>query len=150
MDQLGIGENFEGDGLLVRASIVIRGLELDPRTVSEKIRVEASRVQRKGDTKITSTHKLVVAKIGLWELGSGIESNDICGHIDKLAAKISGKADLIKSIDGVSEAYLDVFIAADADPDGEGTVYLNLGSECINNLYAIGLPAKFEIAVIKK
>jgi hypothetical protein len=141
---------MKGDASLVAVSVCIRGVELNPHLVSDTLGIVPSRLQRKGDIKITSTNKTVVAKIGLWNLDSGVESKDICEHIDKLATKIGGKADLIRSIEGVSEAYLDVFIAADADPDGGGTIYLNLDSECINNIFTIGLPASFEIAVIEK
>ncbi len=141
---------MKGDASLVAVSVVIRGVELNPRSVSDALGIDASRVQRKGDTKRTRTGKDIVAKIGLWELGSGVESKDICEHIEKLANKIGGKANLINSIEGVSEAYLDFFIAADADPDGGGTVELSIDRKCMNNLHAIGLPANFEIAVVKK
>jgi hypothetical protein len=69
---------------------------------------------------------------------------------NELISKIGGGQSTLLSIDGVEEAYFDVFVAINADEDGGGTCEFQLSKENLCALERIGVPAHFTVAVVKK
>jgi hypothetical protein len=55
----------------------------------------------------------------------------------------------LTDIAGVQEAYVDVFVAADADDDGGGTCEFQLSQENVRALNRLGIPVQFTVAVVK-
>ena len=93
---------------------------------------------------------MVVAKTGLWALVAKTESGDLPVHIQELASKIGDGGPVLTDIAGVQEAYVDVFVAVDADDDGGGTCEFQLSQENVRALDRFGIPIQFTVAVVRK
>ena len=134
---------------MIDVSIFLRGDELDPKSISNKLGVTPSSSQYANEKRISSSNQEYVTKIGVWELAAESRSFILSDHINELTAKLKS-ANYLRHIEGVQEAYVDVFIASDADEDGEGTFEFELSEENIAALAQIGLPIRFTAALVKK
>jgi hypothetical protein len=105
------------EGYMIDVSIFLRGDELDPESISNKLGIIPSSSQYANEKRITSRNQEYVTKIGVWELAAESRSFILSDHINELTAKLK-KANFHRHIEGVQEAYVDVFIATDADEGG--------------------------------
>lgn len=69
-------------------------------------------------------------------------------HRESLASKLLADGLVIADLPHVEEAYIDVFIAKDADDDGGGTCEFDLGGASIALLEKLGLPVRFTVAIV--
>jgi hypothetical protein len=136
--------------IIISVSLYLRGANLDPKLVSEKLGINPSSAQYKGEKKITSTNREYVAKIGVWELDADTKSPALSDHLDQLTSMINTQGIAIRSIAGVDEAYIDIFIAADANEDGGGTLEFELNKENIAALERLGLPIHYTVTHVDK
>lgn len=130
-------------------SLYIKGDELDPDELTALLRIEATKSHAKGKKWVTSGQKEVVEKTGLWALvlrGDGDE--ELSTLVSRMKAELGRGRTSIDHLPGVQEAYLDVLALIDADEDGGGTCEFSLDMQSITDLYAIGLPVHFTIAVV--
>jgi len=100
-------------------ALYLRGNDLDPAAVTKVLGVSPSRFQCKGEKRVTSTSREYVAKIGMWGLIADSDSCLLADHIAQLASSIAVDDDILKTLAGIEEAYIDIFIAATANEDGE-------------------------------
>ena len=135
----------------LEVALYLRGDDLDPAQVSQLLGLEPTKSQRKGEERLTSTNRKITAKVGLWALVAESKSNDLSVLIDELTSKIGDRAAApLPSIPGVQEAFLDVFIAIDADrEDGGGTCEFQLSTEDLHSLKRVGVATRFTVAVVK-
>ena len=133
----------------LEVALYLRGDNLDPAQASRLLGLEPTKSQRKREERLTSTNRKVVAKVGLWALVAESKSDDLSVLIDELASKLGDRAALLPSVPGVQEAFLDVFIAIDADPDGGGTCEFQLSAEDLHSLKQVGVATRFTVAVVQ-
>jgi hypothetical protein len=135
----------------ILAAIYLKGDALDPSRVSDLLGVSPSRSRHKGQKSHTSTDLEVTAKTGLWalEIEKDADSIDLPIAIGELIRKVGTRVSDLKTIPGLEDAYVDVFIATDADGDGEGTCTFELSEQNLAALKSIGLPIHFTVAVVK-
>lgn len=131
-------------------AVYLRGDLLKPESVSQVLGVKPSRFQEKGELRITSTNRSFHTKVGLWGLISQSDSSAISDHIDELVSKLGNPVIPLKEIDGVQEAYLDIFMAIASDDEAEKTVDFELSSEQMEKLNRLGLPVRVTITVGKE
>ncbi len=136
--------------LVIEVSLYLRGDNLDPNIVSKKLGITPTTSHVKGGKRITSTNREYVAKIGLWAISVDSESRELSDHVSLLVSKIKVDGTLMRSIEGVQEAYIDVFIAKDADEDGGGTFEFEMSQENISALGRLNLPIRYEVALVNK
>jgi|SRR5579862_36287 len=118
-------------------AIYLRGTSLNPDQISDLLGLSPSRWQKRGELKPGSER--FVAKIGLWGLIAQTESDKIDDHIDELLAKLGvAKIDLDK-LNGVEQAYLDIFFASDDGQDGRKTVEFMLSRRQVVAVNSLGL-----------
>ncbi len=129
-------------------AIYLRGDELEPSSVTTLLGVQPTRAQYKGQKSVTSTNREVIAKTGMWVLAATTTSADLSELISELAEKVGAKGSSLKEIAGVQDAYVDVFIAVDAEEDGGGNCEFQLASQDIVTLETLGLPIRFSVAVV--
>lgn len=132
----------------IEVTVYLRGMSLNPAHVSSELGLEPSKSQLKGEKKLTSTNKEFVTNIGLWALSVEADSSDLSALIGELVLKVKNRGVPFASVAGVEEAYLDVFIALDADDDGGGTGAFQLSEESVSALHGLGLPVRFSVAVV--
>lgn len=136
--------------LVIEVSLYLRGDNLDPNIVSKELGITPTSSHVKGEKRITSTKREYVAKIGVWALTVDSESRALSDHISLLASKIKVDGTLMRSIEGVQEAYIDIFIATDADEGGGGTFEFEMSQENISTLGRLNLPVRYEVTSVKK
>lgn len=141
---------MKADDYKIIVALYLRGENLNPDAVTIALGISPSRSQRKGEKKITSTNREYVTKIGLWGLISDSDSCLIADHISLLASVIPWDSDTFRMLDGVQEAYIDIFVAATADEDGEGACEFELSKENLVVLERIGLPVRLTVTVGKE
>jgi len=133
----------------LEVGLYLQGEDLDPAQISQLLGLEPTKSQRKGDERFTLTNRKVIAKIGMWALMAQSDSNDLSVLIDELASKIGDKAVLLSTASEVQEAFLDVFIATDAEPEGGGTCEFQLSAEDLISLKRFEIATHITVAVVK-
>ena len=83
--------------LKIIVALYIRGDDLDPNTVTSELNVAPSRLQRKGERKITSSNREYIVKTGMWGLIANSDTNLLCDHIASLTSGITLDADAINA-----------------------------------------------------
>lgn len=143
---MGCEIKIKADDHKIIVALYLRGDDLDPEVVTKKLGIRPSRFQRKGEKKVTSTKHEYLVKIGMWGLIADSESYLLADHVTALASNIVAHGDILNKLPGVQEAYIDIFIAATADQDGEGTCELELNKENLTQLARMGLPVRLTIS----
>jgi hypothetical protein len=131
-------------------ALYLRGDNLDPELISNTIGIIPTKSQYKGKKKVTSTNHECYAKIGVWALIADSVSYNVADHINWLVSQIGKCGNTLRSISGVDEAYVDIFIAARADEDGEGTCNFEFDAEVLAALAKLELPVRFSASVVNE
>jgi hypothetical protein len=135
---------------LISVGLYLRGDNLDPKSVSNKLGVEPSDSQRKGDKKITSTNREYIRNIGIWSLIAESESLSLSDLVSQVTEQIKSDDLSLHDIDGVQEAYLDVFIARDSDENHEGTIEFELSRDNIAEIARLDLRVFFTATLVNE
>ncbi|WP_175445006.1 DUF4279 domain-containing protein [Janthinobacterium sp. MP5059B] len=133
----------------IDVSVYLRGDSLDPVTVSSLLGIEPSKSRRKGECWTTSSNREVTAKIGIWAIVADANSSGLQAVVDEVTTRFRDNRINLSEINGVEEAYVDVFVAIDAEADGGGTCNFQLSKENVSALNSLGLPVRFTVSVIK-
>lgn len=131
-------------------ALYLRGDNLDPEVISNTIGIIPTESQYKGQKNITSTNREFYSKIGMWALVADSVSYNVADHINWLVSQIGKCGNTLRSINGVDEAYVDIFIAAKADEDGEGACNFELDAEMFAALAKLELPVRFSVEVVNE
>jgi hypothetical protein len=67
-----------------------------------------------------------------------------------LSSQVASCKGSLANLDGVQDAYIDVFVAVDANDDGGGTWEAELGAESIERLVGLGISVRFTAAVVRE
>jgi len=132
-----------GDSL-IDVAIYLRGDDLRPDEVSRVLGITPSRCQRKGE--LSGESKSVVAKIGLWSISAQTESRVISDHLDELFSRLQHVNIKLPEIPGVTDAYLDIFVAPERQPSISGTAEIKLTRGQIDELSRLGLSLETTVA----
>ena len=135
---------------MYKVSIYLLGDELDPDSVTALLGLKPDEFHRKGKRWTTSTNREVIERTGIWVVSAKTTSNDLNRVIGDVASKIDANAPFLMQLPGVEEAFLDVFIAIDADTDGGGTCEFELTPQDVAELTRLGLPVRFTVTVVKE
>lgn len=131
-------------------SLVLRGDHLDPDVITDQFVVTPSRTQYKGVKQKFSSGAEHITKIGLWAYDIKIPSNTISQSIDLLLSIFSSKNLPESNLFEKSISFIDVFIMADTDEEGEITFDFELTSENLAGLKELGLPILFTSKLINQ
>lgn len=125
------------DATLIKISIWLKGDQLDPEFVSEKLGIQPNRSHRKGDKGggIRPGTKYL-KKTGVWQFSVKDESrrteditehifNDVLKLIDELLQKFEGLQEPLDQMTGVTEAFLDILIIGDVKELAEVEFFLS-------------------------
>jgi hypothetical protein len=138
---------IESDYKIIVA-VYLRGDDLDPMHISEVIGVNPTRSQYKGQKNITSTNKEFSSKIGMWSLVSGSRSSKVSDHVNELIAQLGECGNMLSSISGVDEAYVDIFIASETDGVSDVSCDFELNKEALSALAVLSLPVRFSVNMV--
>jgi hypothetical protein len=131
-------------------ALYLRGDSLDPELISNTIGIIPTKSKYKGQKNITSTNREFYSKIGMWALIADSVSYNVADHINSLVLQIGKCGNTLRGISGVDDAYVDIFIAARADEDGEGTCNFELDVEMLASLAKLELPVRFSVGVVNE
>lgn len=134
-------------GYLYKVAVYVKGDDLEPSDLTAKLNVEPTQSHRKGDKWLTSTGREVIEKTGLWSLSVDTSSGELSDIIYELGSMLKIDGEPLAHVSGVDEAYLDIFIATDANGGG-GECQFHLDEKCILALNKFQLPVRFTIAVV--
>jgi hypothetical protein len=134
---------------LIEIALYLRGSTLDPHYVSGILGVEPTRSQLCGESRTSSSGVDYCTRIGMWVLSSKSDSGTIEEAIVDFLLKIPSDVPSFLGLDGVDDAYVDIFIAVDANEDGGGSCEFQLGADKIVGLNRLDVPVRFTVAVVK-
>jgi hypothetical protein len=121
--------------------LVFRGRDLDPEYISEKLNLTPSRKHTRGLAKQKSPN--VIAKTGLWVFESSAQADTVGSRIDEMLEKLRDLDKDVRSINGVEEAFIDVFIAESDCEENRVTTSSYIDAAQINEIARLGLGIKF-------
>jgi hypothetical protein len=130
-------------------AIYIKGVALDPAAITGLLGINPSKSQYFGQPKLTSSRRLVTAKTGLWAFTVESNTSTVAELVHQLAERFKDSIQLLITLPSVDEAYLDLFIAHDEDPDSGGEYFFELTSNDILLLGQFGLPVRFTVAAVR-
>lgn len=131
-------------------SLVLRGDRLDPDIITDQFGVTPSRAQHKGVKQKFSSGAEYTTKIGLWAYDIKIYSNTISQNVDLLSSIFSSKKLPESNLFEKNISFIDVFIIADTNDEGEITFDFELTSENLTALKELGLPVLFTTTLINQ
>ena len=135
-------------GHTIAVALYFNGKDLDPAFVTKALETTPSKSFRRGEEFIgDTTRKSYKRRQGLWSIESTTDSRDLFDHLNEVMSKIDFDANSIRRIEGVDDAYIDVFMARLSEEDGGGTCEFELNSDQVLALQKLGLPVYFTIAV---
>lgn len=135
---------MKADDPQIIVALYVLGEALDPELVTRYLGVEPTKTQKKGQEFITSSGREFAAKNGLWSLVIQSESASLDRHLTALLSGLGGRKG-IDSIQGVEEAYVDVFVALASDKDGEAKCALSVEPVTLDGLAKLGLPLRISM-----
>jgi hypothetical protein len=132
-------------------SICLRGDKLDPDLITNILGVKPSRSQYRGEKRVTPQGREYTKKNGAWTISIDSNTTDpiiLCDDINKLTSTFGIPPTSLHNLEGVEDAYIDVFIAADPDEDGGGSCAFQFNEQNVTALSKLGLPIHFTIEVV--
>lgn len=145
--------NYQGmgdEGLsLCRLSLYLRGDGLNPKKISELIGLDATEGYCKGDIWVTSSNKKVVEKTGLWSFTHSVDTDNVEGELSKFLSMLSKDINFGK-LPGVTDAFIDIFLANNAYEYGGGEGGFTLDPQCLARLSDLALPFQVTISIVKE
>lgn len=132
-------------GLLVMASVYIKGAELSPAWITSCLNVEPDDSHIRGDPVPRVPGRLF--KIGLWMIGARLDCADGSRFslfdrvIDEVLERLTGVSVDISKLEGVESAYLDVFWCRSLPIDQHlgKSVEFCVSASVLHHLAALGL-----------
>ncbi|MBA3353105.1 MAG: DUF4279 domain-containing protein [Blastocatellia bacterium] len=111
--------------------------------VSKVVGIQPTEEQQRGESIRGSK---AIAKIGLWALVAQTKSRSIPEQMDELLTKIGSPTKPLDQIDGVDEAYLDIFVTPDYEHQEREPVEGMLTREHLTALDRLGLCLQFTMS----
>jgi len=130
-------------GPLITVALYLRGDQLQPHSISKLLGIDPSDSQEKGQ--LSGKSNDFVAKIGIWSLKSQTDSPVITDHVDEVLQMLRRSSIPLDQIEGVEEAYLDIFVALDDEDDQGKTVEVMLSNTYTTALHRHGLGLQFTV-----
>lgn len=121
---------------LISVSLLLRGVDLDPKRISEKLKVDPDRRQKRGDPKPKSPK--YIAKIGVWAIAAKSESRPLYELVDEVLARIGNIHEILTRIDGVEQAHLDIFYALNEHVESN-TIEFDINEYQLKRVAELGL-----------
>ncbi|UTY59410.1 hypothetical protein [Massilia sp. erpn] len=132
----------------VDVAIYLRGEQLDPGYISSVLKLTPSKSKMRGEKSFTSSGKEIIAQMGIWAVYAQKNTGLLSDMIEELTEKITVFRGKLNSLQGVENAYVDIFMATDSNENGEGNFSFELASKNIIELASLGLVLKFTGVVI--
>src|SRR5690349_8232559 len=134
----------------ISVGLYLRGADIDPAQISKLLRKVPDRSQRRGERQSGAGGREYVRNIGLWALEAKVqpESSKVADYVDELLSRIDFDHTAISKVDGLEEAYIDIFMAREPDEGGGGTTEYEMTPSQMRELSRIGIPVRFTIAVV--
>jgi hypothetical protein len=132
---------------LITVSILLKGDQLDPEYVSEKLRIQPNSSHRKGDKGggIRPGTKPYIKKTGVWDLFVDNKLrrtepvfNEVPKLVDELLQKFEGLHEPLDQMTGVTAASLDILIIGDVKEKLAKAEFF-LGKERLLRICQLGL-----------
>jgi hypothetical protein len=121
--------------------LIFRGDELQPKLISERLNLNPSKQHVRGLPKQNSPN--IISKTGLWKLESKNDSNNLGDHINEILDKLNGIDEDLRSISGVEDAYIDIFISDSDENENRVTTSFFLNAKQIKRIGELGLGIEF-------
>ena len=133
---------------LIQVSVYFKGDLLEPNAWTAWLGATPTESHRKGHRWITVSGAEVVEKTGLWALTVKSSSGELSYALGELRKKISRPMISPEPESSVEEAYIDIFVAVDAEAGGGGTSEFEMTAKCVNLLAGFGLPVRYTISIV--
>ena len=132
---------------LIILAIYLKGDNLAPEYVSSVIGLTPDRCQQRGGPHFSGGHG--IAKVGMWAIFSKSNSKDIVDHVENLLKPFASNSINLCNIEGVKEAYLDIFVGSDLEENEHKSFEIALGNNALSRLNKLGLDVRISFAVGK-
>lgn len=132
---------------LIISAIYLKGDNLVPKYISSVIGLIPDRCQQKGGAHFSGGH--AIAKVGMWALFSKSHSEEIIDHVESLLESFTSQSIVLRNIEGVEEAYLDIFVGSDLEENEHKSLKMVFGNNTLSRLSKLGLEVRISISVGK-
>ena len=132
-----------------QVAVYLRGESLNPEDVTAELKISPSVSQFKGESKVTSTNHSYKTKIGVWALKCESVTSDLSPSIKEVIDAFKQRSTSLMLIKNVEEAYLDIFISAEAERQADTSYGIEIDSFSVSRIEKLGLSLKVTIAVVR-
>lgn len=130
----------EEDLLIV--SIYLKGGQLKPSAVSDALLIQPTRSHELGE--LLGKSKEIAARTGVWVTTAQTKSTQFADHIEELLGNFRFFSSRLDEIEGVEDAFFDIFIASDAPIDGDCSFALDKST--VRRIGQLGLGLQFTVS----
>ena len=116
---------------------MIRGPDLDPDLISKRLGLEGTKMHMRGLPRPKSP--TIISKTGLWSLESKSAANEVAEHVQDILDKLNGVDECVASIDGVEDAYMDIFFSERDEDDNKVGASFFLDPKQVSRISFLGL-----------
>lgn len=128
---------------ILEVNLYLRGDTLQPEFISRVMGIDPTLSQSKGGA--VAGAKRAIAKIGMWSLRAKCTSPVIIEHIDELLKQLSRRKEPFSKINGVDEAYIDIFAAFDDERKPARSIALSFTPTYLKEFTRLGLTIKLTV-----
>ncbi|MFG6448904.1 DUF4279 domain-containing protein [Roseateles sp. BYS180W] len=133
----------------VMVGLYLKGDDLEPQQITESIGIVPTISHGRGEAQRTTSGREFVTKTGVWGFVIDEDPAEVVDVVASLIAALGQHKESLANLPQVQEAYIDVFVAADSDEDGEGTCEMALTALQVKVLSSYGLPIRFTVSMGK-
>lgn len=133
----------------VMVGLYLKGHDLEPQAITEAMGIAPTVAHGRGETQRTSSGREFVTKTGVWGFVIDEDPAELVDVVASLIAALGQQEESLANLPKVQEAYIDIFVAADSDEDGEGTCEMALTDLQMKALSTYGLPIRLTVSMGK-
>lgn len=129
----------------ISTNLRLTGDGLIPEEITSLVGVAPVISRRKGDSRISSSEKEIVAKFGLWTWKiSDLEAPlGINQQIELLGVTFKNPTASLANLPNVENAWIDICVVSEAEAEQSAAVEILLDANSVATLHRLGLPVEF-------
>jgi hypothetical protein len=133
---------------LITVSLYIKGDNLDPNLVTQKLQLLPTRTKKKGNIYVNLTGNKRTDKNGSWCLEIEQKSLRVEEHIQDLLNKLK-HIDTIPDFKDMEDIYLDILVVLNKNIKNNEYSF-NIDHSMLKNIYLLGIPIQTTISYIEE
>ena len=134
--------------ITVEVNLYLYGADLNPDTVTGVLGINPTFASRRGETRTTSTGKMVVQKTGVWGYSISVRSEDLNGSmrslLEQLVRALGNREEILQCLPMAETGFIEILFSMISDKGSVGCE-VELSTSEVKALCSFGLPLRLTL-----